>query len=813
MEWIDVTKKAVKRLVSLKLPKEYADRLKVECKQIDIQGANEYWIDAVNENKKFPDNKNGLLLPFLLELIDVDPIKTGLSHKWERHPDVPDVDIDWAPDAREKIKNYVSNKYGADHVCSVGLWQSYNPKLAIQDAARALGKNLSAAIHVTKGLPDTFDDMTKDAALEEAGAPDASSELRTFHDYYGTEEGKMVVDTAYRMIGLLKAQGKHAAGMIISDVNLFDFIPMSKLGGVWTSQWTEGYSPQLSKFGFVKWDVLGLKTLFYIWKAMELAKQGGKDLGLPVCRVCSGVGNNDGNVPEGYGDKCLECSGSGVCWEEVDYNQPDVLELANELKTEAVFQFETDLAKSILSKGGVKSLNDLLIYTSLGRPGPLPLIDEYIKRRDGKSGDWRKQEKEEVAVLFESTFGIVVFQEQLQRYWVEICGFTIPEAEAARKAVSKKWGEKLEKIMKRAEDGAAKRIGREEAVKWNEKIKTFGRYAFNMSHAQSYTIISFMCLYMKKKFPSEFWAAVLTLCHKDKMPKYVGISRSEGIKFSGLHCDRLAKDFGVKDDVVLPGLLGIKGLGDKKIQKILSNVGRSYKSVDEFIEINGDDKIIMERLIKLGAFDHINPHRRALWGWYRYRRGEKDYLVELRNALIPPEELERKKADYIERWKAEHLGKEVPRKVIGWQPKIDMAFEQIEKMTRPWDLEETLKHEMQLFGFHFTSSLLNCFRTKGYDIEGAKEDGIVECVVQECSEQKTQKGMQFLRLSVADRKDTAKVTVWDMSQILDRKDVAVGSGVRMEVIWDEKYRSFSLRRHTKIVPLTRKGKLSHVPAK
>jgi DNA polymerase-3 subunit alpha len=689
-----------------------------------------------------------------------------------------DIDIDYLPEAREKIKEYISSKYGFEHVCSVGLWQSYNFKMAMQDAAKALGKDKAPVFKITKTLPDDFDDRPINEvlkALTSEHIKQENPELSELADYYSTDDGKMVVDMASRMTGLLKTQGKHAAGIIISNVNLFETIPMSKLGGLWTSQWTEGYSPQLSKFGLIKWDVLGLKTMSYIWKCINFIKEKNKDIGLPKCVICNGTGSSESEY-EKFGDKCMECSGSGVSIEHIDFNVKEVLRLANDLKTESVFQFETDLAKSILKKGGVKSFNDLLIYTSLGRPGPLPLIDEYIERRDDKNEKWRKQEHPDVVELFKDTFGIVVFQETLQLYWTKICGFTVPEAEAARKAVAKKWGEQLEKVMKKAEIGAAKKIGHDEAVKWNKRIETFGRYAFNRSHAVAYSIIAYLCLYFKSKFPVEWWAAVLSICDdRNKISNYVMVSRNEGVKYSALHCDNLTKDFVVRNDEIVPGLSGIKGIGDKAMANVLLNAGTKYQSVDHFIEKNGKNKILMERLIKLGAFDHLFPNRSALWMWYLLKHSTCKQSKEAKSYFKTK------------------LG--IPEK-----GKLNISFEEVVKLSPKWGLRKILFFEKDFFGYHFTSPM-SCYKFSGHTIEDAAETNVMEVVIQDNELRQTKTNKKYLKLLVTDGTTSATLLIWDVGIIDNIEDVSPGSGIRVEVNWDEKFNSYSLRRNSKIVLL------------
>lgn len=451
MEWTDLKTLAVVAYQERKLPVEYFNRLKFEFKEIEKQGAEGYWISLYNDQKKFETNKNGLVLPFLLDITTVDPIAAAIKHNIVYQTEFPDIDIDFISMARDPVKDYAAKTYGSDHVCSVGTWLTYKPKLAILDAARALGTGISDATALTKELPEEFDDLSKAAALEEFET------LRVFNEQY-----PQVVDLAYKIVHRIKAQGKHAGGLIISKVPVRDFIPLSICSNQWTSAWTEGRNTQLSKFGFVKFDFLGLKTLIYIWTCRKLIEEG---KGIKIEWEMNPEDNLAGweIMPDGTRNKIL-------------FNDPHALSLANDIKTESIFQFDTDLAKSIIQKGGVKSFNDLVIYTSLGRPGPLPMVDVYIKRRDGDES-W--DDGSEIVQHLKDTFGIIVFQEQLATVWTKMAGFTKPESEEARKAVAKKWIEKLAPIEAKWMRGASKTLGEAAAAEWWQKMVTFGRYAFN----------------------------------------------------------------------------------------------------------------------------------------------------------------------------------------------------------------------------------------------------------------------------------------------------------------------------------------------
>lgn len=477
---------AVKELVQKKLPNEYKSRFKTEIKEIEKQGANAYWQQLYNEDHKYDTNNNGLVLPWILGMTDVDPLKS--DHQYTRSTDWPDIDVDCLPTARDRIKEYAAEKYGKDKVCSVGLWQTYKFRSALQDSVRGVGGNVKEIMDITKQLPDDVDDL-KDGGFakctecktkhNEHKCPECGSteidgitfgkvieDHEELKKYYG--EHPKEVNLAVRMIGKIKALGKHAGGLIISDRVLFGNVPMGVSNGHWTSLWTEGRSTQLSKFGYIKWDMLGLKTLQYIHEC---------------CKLINKTRNYKFNVIPWKGmdpwENCL-----GYYWDnngvkhKVRMDDEKTFEMMNAIRTDTVFQFDTALQKKIL-ENGVNSFYDLQIFNAMGHPGPLPMIDEYVARRDNEDYDWKSEEHPDVASLLKDTKGIIVYQEQLQKIWQHLAKFTAPEAESARKAVAKKWTEKLKPVEEKWVRGASKIMGERRAKDYWGKMKTFGRYAFN----------------------------------------------------------------------------------------------------------------------------------------------------------------------------------------------------------------------------------------------------------------------------------------------------------------------------------------------
>ena len=686
---------------------------------------------------------------------------------------------------------------------------TYKPKLALQDASRALGKGLNEAMVVTKALPNEFDEMAFDDAVAEFPA------FATF-----AEQFQDVCKLAYKMVHRTKAQGKHAGGLIISSVPLKDHVPLIMSDGQWTSAWTEGKNTQLSKMGFVKFDFLGLKTIVYIWQCGRLVK---KNRGIDI------IWDDMNPVDKRAGWETL----ADKTRHAILFDDEKALKMAHELRTETIFQLDTELAKSIILKGGVKSLNDITVYTSLGRPGPLPMIDEYVKRRDGLV-NWRKNEHPEIIRLLESTFGVVVFQEQLAAVWQTLAGFTIPESEAARKAVAKKWADKLKPIKEKWIIGASTELGEKVAKEWWTRMETFGRYAFNKSHAVAYSIVAYRCLWLKSHYPAEWWAAVMSDCKREKLVEYMGVARRDGVQFGPIDINNLSAKFSVKEDVITPGLNLIKGIGDEMGIK-LASLPNSISSFDEFIEKIEPNKTVVERLIRLGAFDSIYKNRKILWHWYMYAYNNGEDARKIQKAI-----------NWALRWSNEEITAErnrqaiefkklypkkskLPTKILNWIPttsshnpdkydydvninkeeyknctKIVASFKDIEALIKDdSNLKEILTFEKEYYGFYWHSPM-GIFETEGHTIQSAKKTGKLECIIDSVTIRKGIRN-EFYQLMVHDGIETARVMVWSDEIVSNDEDVfKQGVGVIMQVDYSEKYHGFNIKSGTQIFPLSLK---------
>lgn len=391
IDWPTLRKLIDKLADKRKLSGEYLRRLKFELKEIDKQGANTYWIELFNQGHKYDTNDNGLVLPWLLGMTKVDPLDN--DHKIERSTDLPDIDVDCLPEARDKIKAYAAEKYGKDYVCSVGTWLTYKFKSALQDACRGLDEDIKEVMILTKSLPDDVDNLKdggyakcsscgyahKQVICPECGSGDTEGvtigqlineyeQLKVYANNYPN-----VVDYAVRMVGRIKAMGKHAGGIIITNRRLMGNVPMSlsksSNGNTqWTSMWTEGRNTQLSKLGYVKWDLLGLKTLQYIHEACLLAAE---TRGVKFNAIPWKDNDPEKNCVGWYFDEKGER-------QEVRMDDPEVFQMINDLRVETLFQFETDVQRSVLSNG-VRDYYDLQVFNAMGHPGPIACIGPHSK--------------------------------------------------------------------------------------------------------------------------------------------------------------------------------------------------------------------------------------------------------------------------------------------------------------------------------------------------------------------------------------------------------------------------------------------------
>lgn len=832
IDWKQLKTQALDRAKELNLDPKYVDKLKVELKEIEKQGANSRWVAQFNDGFKYETNKNGLALPWVLGMTPVEPMA---DHKWEQQTDWPDIDFDCIPEARDLIKAYAAKRYGEDKTCSVGTWMTYLFRSALQDTVRAYGGNTKEVIILTTNLPDDVDELKeggyapcmacktkhKDIACPKCGSEEVDgttiAKLILEHDNLAAfnKVYPKYVDMAIRLVGKIKALGTHAGGLIIANCELRGRIPMALNKGKWTSMWTEGRSPQLSKFGFVKWDVLGLKTLGYISSCCNMVYQtrGIKFDILPWSRQ-----DNEVNILGTYNLK----DGTEA---HIRMDDVEVFKMINDLRTETIFQFETDVQRGVLANG-VRDYYDLMIYNAMGHPGPMQCIPDYVKRRDDQSESWRNEEHPEVAELLKDTRGLLVFQEQLQAIWQRFADFTAPEAEAARKAVAKKWVDKLKPIGEQWLAKAAKTLGPYTGKPvidnagnnitpktWAEfywpRQQTFGRYAFNKSHAVSYIMSAFLTAWLKIHFPPEWWASVMSACDPDKRKKYMNVARSEGVQFGAIDIENLSLGFTVNPHtlMVTPGLTSIKGIGEGTVGKV--RMAGKYTNIDNFVEVNGKNKTVLQRLILLGAFTKYHQNIKATWMWYQYKYcGDASELKkDIRQQLLVEWTDEKVKNEVIrqsDEFKALHPKRKVPAKILNWKPKPDDTRERVMALyPDDYILKERLQFEKEYLGYYWHSPMDLYRSVPGGTVKNAKtgESAVVCGVVEKLWVGKTKNDNPYGRVTISDGLSTATIVIWSDDLEESQEFLRDGVGIKAYVSYDNERDSFSLQKGTSITRL------------
>lgn len=945
---------AIKKLASeslnrkVRLTTAYIDRLQFELREIEKQGAEAKFIKYYDDKKRFQSDGNRLLILWLLGLVDTDPLanrsdpvlntvrsakvleyKAAHGHVPSdiiKDPDMPDIDVDCLPEARDPIKEYAISQYGSGiddgygSVCSVGTWTTYKFKSAIIDVCVATALvDKQEAQALTTALPQEVDDLKEGGKSTCKGIiTDAKTgeqkECGTSHntikcpvcgaiDTDGPTIGKLlqehdalrdfaakypkIIGLAVRLIGCIRNMGMHAGALIIADRPLFGNIPLAKSSkkGYWISMWTEGRNTQLSKLGWQKWDLLGLKTLKYIYNCCRLIEQ---NRGISFGKAYK-VHKKDGTelivkpgkcVDTDQGEILVEDLKAGIAgiesieqipsmdgWDDIDptqnraghffdyggqkhyinLNDTGVLELANEQKVDGVFQFDSDLAKSILANG-VRNFRDLMLLNAMGHPGPMQSIPEAIANRDDKSGRWQQRLKNIDPVFLDvlgPTYGTICYQEQLQAIWQRVAGFTAPEAQEARKAVAKKWAEKLKPIERKWINGASRTIGEEAAREYWQKMVTFGRYAFNQSHAVSYCLVAHRCLWLKAHFAPEWWTAVMSDCHPDKLVRYMGVARAEGwqptaityagktipqqtfkgVRFDTINVENLTASFTVTDDTVNQGLVGIKGIGDSTAQEWEGS--GTFISLDDFIAKRGKKKIVLEAFIKLGAFRRFSGYEnaKATWQYYRYKyctgKDITAFRSEVRTKLLQQEgwndetiEKERQR-QLLEYRKLYPRRLKMPDKILKWQPKPDDSCDRVMALFAGDDytLQEILSFEKHYLGYYLHSPL------DLYDIQGnctisqakeaAKSGGELklEAVITDLQFETSKKNNKpYARVFVSDGIQTALVLIFSSELgIQDENNLVPGTGVQMIVDYDEKRGTFTLARGEIVIKLLARG--------
>jgi DNA polymerase-3 subunit alpha len=519
----------------------------------------------------------GSVVSYSLGITNIDPIKYDLLFERFLNPDrisMPDIDVDFADDKREKVIEYVKNKYGANSVSQIITFGTLSSRAVLKDVGRVLGIPLS-----------TIDSITKQIPVELGKVRKLADALETIPELAWVNESndpkiKTLVDSSLVLEGMNRNAGMHAAGVVIAPGDISDYVPLYKTPQ--TEVMTQYNMKDLESVGLLKMDFLGLRTLTVLEHALELIKKN------------HGVTIDLDNLPE---------------------SDPKVFALFAKGDTVGVFQFESSGMRDWLRKLKPGSISDLVAMNALYRPGPMDMIGDFIERKLGRQHISYIHPKLEP--LLKETYGIIVYQEQVMKIASEIAGFTLAKADLMRRAMGKKDKHLMAELKKEFVDGAAEKgIAGRQSGEIFDLIEKFASYGFNKSHSVAYSVVAYQTAYLKAHYPAEFMAATLSseIGDTDRIVKLIDDCRRMGIKVLPPDVNLSGNDFTVVEGNIRFGLCAIKNVGESAIESVIRarTTGGRFENLFDFcrrVDLRLVNKKCLESLVQAGAFDTMGTNR------------------------------------------------------------------------------------------------------------------------------------------------------------------------------------------------------------
>ncbi len=573
------------------------ERLDYELSVINKMGYVDYYLivwDFVNYAKENgipvgPGRGSGAgsLAAYCIGITGVDPIKYELFFERFLNPErvsMPDFDIDFCFVNRQKVIDYVVNKYGSDHVAQIVTFGTLAARAAVRDVGRAMDLPYNVCDKTAKLIPHGMG-MTLSRALE------STPELKNL--YETDEQIKELLDMAIKVEGMPRHASTHAAGVVISDKRVDEYVPLAVNDGMVVTQYT---MTALDELGLLKMDFLGLRNLTVIADTeREIRKEN----------------------PSFSADK-------------IPFDDKETFKMMGKGLTDGIFQFESDGMKNVLRRFGPETLEDLIAILSLYRPGPMDSIPRYIYNRHHPEAV--TYDTPLLEPILKVTYGCIVYQEQVMQIFRSLAGYSLGRADIVRRAMSKKkhdvmkkernafiWGEKDE-IGNIICEGAVNRgVSEEKAAKIFDEMSAFSSYAFNKSHAAAYAVVAYTTAYLKCHYPDRYLAALLTSVLDDsgKISLYTEECKRLAIRVLAPSVNDSVADFTAKDNNISFGLLAVKNLGSQLIEKLIREreSGGKYTSFYDFCKRNSGRELnrrALESLIKCGALDGLGDNRRTM---------------------------------------------------------------------------------------------------------------------------------------------------------------------------------------------------------
>jgi len=523
----------------------------------------------------------GSVVAYCLGITEVDPLQYGLLFERFLNPDrisMPDIDIDFDNEGRDRVIEYVSDKYGRNRVAQIVTFNSMGAKMAIRDVARVLGLPLPEADRLAKMVVSDNNYKLKQQIEE---IPELAEAYQS-----GSPLVKQTIDYAIQLEGSIRNTGVHACGIIIGRDDLINYIPMAivrdeKGKDILVTQY-EGI--WMEKAGLLKMDFLGLKNISIIRNAIELIRQTRNEV---------------------------------VDIKNIPLDDEKTYQLFSRGDTLGIFQFESDGMRKYLRELKPNCFNDLIAMNALFRPGPMQYIPQYCARKHGREAvhyDLPQMEK-----ILQETYGITVYQEQVMLLARELAGFTPGESDHLRKIIGKKKPEELPAVKTKFVEGCRKNGIPEDKIQkiWSD-WENFALYAFNKSHSTCYALLAYQTAYLKAHYPAEYMAALLNYSDSiDDITKYMNEARRMGIEVFGPDVNESSYRFTVNNKGCIRfGLGAIKGVGEQAVRCIEEERSKNgpFKDIFDFVErvnLSAVNKKNMEALAMAGAFDSLPGIKRS----------------------------------------------------------------------------------------------------------------------------------------------------------------------------------------------------------
>lgn len=521
----------------------------------------------------------GSICAYALGITAIDPLRFGLLFERFLNPErisMPDFDIDFCYRRRQEVIDYVTNKYGSDHVAQIVTFGTMAARGAIRDAARAMGVAYAKADKLAKMIPFSMHPSLARAVEQEKQIQTLIAE---------DEEMKKLVNTALKIEGMPRHPSMHAAGIVITREPVTDYVPVSRTDNSIVTQFTMGALEQL---GLLKMDFLGLRFLTVIYDCEKMIKEKNPDFDI----------------------------------NKIDENDQSVFKMLSQGNTAGIFQFESDGMTNVLMRMEATSIEDLTAVISLYRPGPMQSIPKYIENKKNPQKIVYKSEL--LRDILDVTYGCIVYQEQVMQICRKLAGYSYGRADLVRRAMAKKKTD----VMAREHDnfvaGAVKNgVERQAAEEIFADMAGFATYAFNKSHAAAYAYLAYQTAYLRKYYYLEYMASMMTsvLDQTGKQIFYINDLLKNGIKILPPTINNSFSGFSIEDGNIRFGLLAVHNIGSNVINAIINEREKNGKFTGLYNfckRMSGKDinKRVVEALIKTGAFDGLDANRRQMFMSY-----------------------------------------------------------------------------------------------------------------------------------------------------------------------------------------------------